>query len=144
MQRILIEKLHSYIIHNNPDMILSLQADCSLTQYLEQKVKSILPLLEGLLADGKSQYVIEEICLDELTKDLRPSKFNYIRSLLEEEFEQSFYGMKESGTLTYEIVNLIISCKPVFELYGFTKENEDSRDLHYAISGTIKEYLEAR
>lgn len=144
MQTILIEKLRSYIVHNNPDLLLTLQADFSLTRYLEQKVRTVQPLLENLLAENKPAYIIEELCLNELTKDLRPSKFNYIRSLLEEEFEHDFVQLKETGMLTYEIVNLIHLCEPVFEILGFTEENENDRALQNAITGTIQQHLENR
>lgn len=142
MQAILIEKLRSYIIHNNPDLMLRLQEDFSLTRYLEEKIQNVLPLLENLLAENKPQYIIEELCLNDLTKDFRPSKFNYIRSLLEEEFEQYFLRMKEAGLLTYEIVNLINSCEPVFEVLGFIEGDENNRALQNAIQGTIQQYLE--
>lgn len=143
MQAILTEKLRSYIIHNNPDIILRLQEDFSLTRYLEEKVFNVQPLLESLLAENKPQYIIEERCLHELTRDLRPSKFNYIRLLLEEEFEPDYARLKESG-MTYEIVNLIEVCEPVFEAVGFTEENESSRDLQSAVAGTIQQYLESQ
>ncbi|MBF9252138.1 DUF1896 family protein [Pontibacter sp. 172403-2] len=142
MQAILIEKLRSYIVQNNPDVMLRLQEDFSLTRYLEQKFQNVQPLLENLLAENKPQYIIEELCLNDLTKDLRPSKFNYIRSLLEEEFEQYFARMKEAGMLTYEIVNLINSCEPVFEALRFSEENENNGALQNAIQGTIQQYIE--
>ncbi len=142
MQAILVEKLKSYIVHNNPDVMLRLQEDFSFTRYLEEKVQDVQPLLENLLAENKPQYIIEELCLNELTKDLRPSKFNYIRLLLEEEFDEYFFRLKEAGLLTYEIINLIGECEPVFEAIGFTEENEDNQVLQNGIMGTIQQYLE--
>jgi len=144
METILIEKLRRYIIHNNPDILINLQMDFSVTQYLEEKVQSIQLLLNELLAEGKPSYIIEEVCLSELTKDLRPSKFNYIRSVLEEEFEQDFLLTKKNNTLTYEIMNIITECESVFEIFGFTEETEGSKDLRYAVAGTIQQFLESR
>lgn len=130
--------------NNNPDMLLDLRASFSQMRYLEQKVYALQPFLAVLLAENKPAYIIEELCLNELTKDLRPSKFNYIRGLLEEEFGEEFIRMKEAGTLTYEIVNLTAACKPIFETLGFNEENEGDRELHYAIAGAIKDYLEGK
>lgn len=144
METMLIEKLRKYILDNNPDILLNLQTDFSFNQYLEEKVLCIQPLLEELLTEGKPSYIIEEICLNELTKDLRPSKFNYIQSVLEEEFEQDFLLMKKNNTLTYEIMNLINECESVFEVFGFTEETEDSRDLRYALAGTIQQFLDSK
>ena len=80
--------------------------------------------------------------MDELTKVLCPSKFNYLISILEEEFAPTYYRLKESGLLTYELMNLIGSCTPVFETFGFSLGNENNRYLRYAITGAVKEYLE--
>jgi len=82
--------------------------------------------------------------MTELTKDLRPSKFNFICNILEEEFEQDFLRIKESGLLIYEIVNLISESETVFETLGFTEINEQDQMLHYAIAGTIRQYMESK
>ena len=142
MQNILIDKLRSYLVENSPDVLLGLQQEFSVTKYLEDKVFMVMPMVERLLAEGKPQYIIEELCLDELTKDLRPSKFLYIRCILEDEFLQTYERFRELGVLTYETVNLIEACKPAFEHLGFTEENEDDRNFRYAVTGTIGEYLE--
>ncbi len=142
MQTILIEKLRSYLVENNPDMLVGLQTSFSVSSYLEDKVSLVMPLVEQLISEGKPQYIIDELCLLELTKDLRPSRFNYIRQILEEEFLQTYTRFREIGVLTYEIINLIEACNPVFEAIGFTEENESDRGLRYGIMGTIQEYLE--
>lgn len=143
MQTILIEKLRSYIVQNNLDLLLKLQQDFSVTQYLEDKVAAIEPLLNQWIAEDKPQYIIEELCMNELTRELRPSKFNYIKEILEEDFLQAYKDFRDKGVLTYEITNMIEACNPVFEKIGFTEENEDDPALRYAIMGTIQEYLEA-
>ena len=143
MQELLKEKLWTFIVHNNPDLMLNLQQVFSLTDYLEQKVFSIQPLISQLLAENKPGYIIEELCMAELTIDLRSSKFNYIRGVLEEEFELDFLRIKESGLLTYEIMNMISESETVFETLGFTEVNEQDRMLHYAIAGNIRQYMES-
>ena len=138
------EKLWTYIVHNNPDLMLNLQQDFSIACYLEQKVFNAQPLISQLLAENKPGYIIEELCMAELTGDLRPSKFNYILSVLEEEFEEDFLLINESGLLTYEIVNLISESETVFETLGFTEVIEQNRMLRYAIASTIRQYLESK
>jgi len=144
MQEKLKEKLWTYIVHNNPDLVLNLQQDFSVTSYLEQKIFNAQPLAFQLLAENKHGYIIEELCMSELTIDLRLSKFNYILSVLEEEFEEDFLRINESGLLTYEIINLIIESETVFETLGFTEVNEQNRMLRYAIASTIRQYLESK
>jgi hypothetical protein len=86
--------------------------------------------------------IIEERCMAELTRELRPSKFNLLTSILEEEFETDYYRFQENGILPYEVLNVIEVCKPVFETFGFSDENEHDKHLRYAITGAIKDYLE--
>lgn len=142
MQEVLIAKLHQYITDNNPDLLITLEQEGNVSGYLKKKVAAIAPMLDELLAANTPAYLIEERCMGELSNDLRPSKFNYLISVLEEEFEADYYRLKESGILTYEVINLIASCTPVFETLGFTIENENDRYLRYTITGAIKEYFE--
>lgn len=142
LEELLREKLRSYLVENTPDVLIGLQGDFSVTRYLEDKIVLICPLLQQLIEEGKPQYIIEELCLNELTRELRPSKFLYIRNLLEEEFLQTYKRFRELGVLTYETINLIEACKDVFDNFGFSEDNADDRNLHYAITGTIAEYLE--
>jgi len=141
MQSMLMQKLWAFIVHNNPDLMLRLQEELSATGYLEEKVKGVMPMADRLIGEGKPLYIVEELCLDELTADLKPSRYLYIRSVLEEEFQQDYERLKESGTLTYEIVNLIKSCKDIFSDFDFNIENEDNRHLKYAIIGQVHNYL---
>jgi len=143
MQEMLKEKLWTYIVHNNPDLMLNLQQDFSLTDYLEQKVLNIQPLIFQLLAENKPGYIIKALCMEELTKELRPSKFIYIQGVLEEDFEEDFLRIKESGLLNYEIINLITESEIVFETLGFMQDIEQDRMLRYAIAGTIRQYMES-
>lgn len=74
MQSMLTEKLWAYIVHNTPDLMLSLQENYSVTRYLEEKVSAIMPTVTQLLDEGKPQYAIEELCLNAMTEDLKPSR----------------------------------------------------------------------
>lgn len=141
MQTMLKEKLWTYIVHNNPDLMFSLQEDYSVTRYLEEKVNAIMPIAGQLLTEGRPLYAVEELCLETLTEGLKPSRYLYIRSVIEEEFKQDFDQLKESGVLTYEIVNLIEACKGIFNDFGFSRESEENRHLRYAIIGQVHEYL---
>ncbi len=142
MQKILIVKLHQYILQNNLDLLITLQEEGNVESYLKEKMLSIDTLLNQLMNEDAPDYLIEESCMDALTRDLRPSKYNYLTSVLEEEFESEYSQFKENGTLPYEIINLIASCNPVFETIGFTEDKENDRYLRYAITGAIQEYFE--
>lgn len=141
MEELLKEKLWFYIIHNNPDLMFTLQEDYSVLDYLNEKISSVKSILDDMLSDDTPQYIIEEICLNLLTEDLKPSRFLYIRSLLSDEFEKTYAAFQESGILTFEVINLMESCKTVFETIGFTKENEEDPALRNALIGQITDYL---
>ncbi|MNV36398.1 hypothetical protein D3C71_1278730 [compost metagenome] len=79
--------------------------------------------------------------MEELTAPLRPSKFNYLTTILATEFEEVHANLKESGLLTYEAVNLIDYCQPHFEKYGFSEANEDSSLIRGAIKDAVSAYL---
>jgi hypothetical protein len=141
MEDLLKEKLWFYIIHNNPDLMFTLQEDYSVLDYLNKKIEGVKFILEDMLSEGTPQYIIEEICLNVLTEDLKPSRFLYIRSLLSDEFEKTYADFQECGILTYEVINLIESCQPIFESIGFTIENEEDPTLRNALIGQIANYL---
>ena len=128
---------------NNPDVLLGLEQAGTTTQYLSEKVSSVDSLITQLNHEGKPPYTIEEMCMKELTEDLRPSRYNYILNILELEFEDRYNQFSESGLLLFEISNMIKHCNPVFDDLNFSEENEDNRFLRYAITGVIKEYLES-
>lgn len=141
MEDLLKEKLWLYIIHNNPYLMFTLQEDYSVLDYLNEKISSVKSILEDMLSDGTPKYIIEEICLNVLTEDLKPSRFLYIRSLLSDEFEKTYTAFQESGILTFEVINLMENCRPIFETIGFTKENEEDPTLRNALIGQIADYV---
>jgi len=142
MKKILTNKLYKYIRENNPDLLFQLETDRKVTEYLMDKISTISALLKQM-DNGKPAYIIEDTCMDVLTKDLRPSKFNYIINLLQEEFKSTYNQLQESGTLKFEVINMINLCQSVFEDLNFSEETEDNQFIRYAIIGTLKEYFEA-
>lgn len=141
MQSILFEKLRAFILVNNPDLVIQLQADYSVTKYLEDKVMLVLPMVEQLLAEDKPGYIIEELCLNEMTTALRPSKFNYLKGIVEEDFPEDYARLMSTGVLTYEAINLIETCKEHFESFSFSEATEDNRLLRYAVIASIHDYF---
>lgn len=142
MKEQLTQKLHAYLVDNHLDLLIALQEEHRLTHYIDGKIDSVRELYRSLQAENRPAYVIDALCLEELTRDLRPSRFNYMRELLEQEFESDYLRMRDSGILTYELINLIGACEPIFEIFSFGEENEDGKELKYAVMGMIAEYLE--
>jgi hypothetical protein len=141
MENIIKEKLWFYITHNNPELMFALQEKYGVSEYLDKKMNGVKSIIEEMQSEGTPRYIIAEVCLHELTQDLKPSRFIYLRSLLEQEFEQPHTQFSESGILTYEVINLLESCREIFETVGFTNENEENPTLRNALIGQIADYL---
>lgn len=137
----LMEKLRAYILINNPELADWLHADYSMSQYLEDKVMAVMPLLQQLRAEGNPDHSIEELCLNAMTQDLRPSRFQYIREVMENEFPQEYRQLALKGVLTFEIIQILDLCTSVFEIYGFSQETKDSRFLRYAIIVVLHQHF---
>lgn len=144
MKEMLLYKLYEYIRENNPDKLIQLQEAGQLTAWLQEKITGIEPMLVGLNSQQEPAYIIEATCMQELTRELRPSRFLYVSATFESEFENHFYRLQANGLLTYELLNLLPHCNPVFDQFNFSEESEDNRFLHYAIIGTIREWLDQR
>lgn len=142
MQQVLKQKLHEYIRNNNPDILLALEAEKSVSKFIDGRVDAAMFLLEDLVREDKPAYIVEEVCLDELIKEFKPSKFNYIVGILEEEFEFAHQQLSKLRILQHEVVNMIEHCNSVFDAFNFNEENEDNRDLKYAVTGVISGYLD--
>lgn len=143
MKEILIGKLLEYIRDNNPDILFALEAEDKLRLWLYSKADSVQPLWQQMETDKQPAYIIEETCLTELTRELRPSRYNYILNLLEQEFENDYTILAKSGVLQHEVVNIFGYCDSVFNDLKFSEENEDNRFIRYAIGGAISEYLDS-
>ncbi len=142
MQAVLIKKLHDYIRQNNPDILLQLEEAGTVTEYLSNKVSTVNASLSQL-EKVQPAYIIDEACMNVLTQDLRPSKFNYITTILEEEFTDRYQHLQDTGILKFEVINLITKCQSTFDDLKFSEANEDNRFIRYAITGVISEYFES-
>lgn len=141
MNASLINSLYQYMRENNPELVIALQETGSLSQYLTEKVTGI----EAMIANLKQQSIplpeIETICLQQLTSDLKPSLYNYILALLEEEFEQTYNSLVSDGLLQTEAINMLIYSQSAFDDLVFEEANVENRFIKYAITGLIKDYL---
>jgi hypothetical protein len=142
MQEILLNKLLEYLRENNPDILFQLEQEAGLTNYLTDKVSSVMEMVQSIKAQNQPDYVIEEACMNYMTIELRPSNYNYISGILSEEFENDYNLMLESGLGPTEIINIVNYCESVFSDLNFSEENEDNRFMRYAITGMISEYLQ--
>lgn len=66
--------------------------------------------------------------------------YDYLRNLLEEEFEEEYFSFLHSGILHFELLNLQVISLPVFERYDYPRQ-EDNRFLRYELIGLTREYL---
>lgn len=141
MQAYLKSCLHSYIIQNNPDLVLALQGGHLFDDYLEEKVATVGPYLDKLIAQDAGPATIEAECMQKLTEDLCPSKFAFITALLRRRFPNYYTRLKEAGTLTYEVTNMIAYCFELFETFGFDVDSSGDEGLLFALADAVRKYL---
>lgn len=141
MRELLAKKLVAYISNNNPEIFAELSEVSLISAFIEAKVNGVEPMWKQLGASNTPSYIMEEMCMAELTKDLKPSRYNYIINILEEDFEFAYLQLQRSGTLQYEVINMIQCCEPVFESLKLTEENADNSHLRYAVTGMVSDYL---
>lgn len=141
MHQQLKEKLWAYIVQNNPDLMHQLQDEYRVVKYLEEKVSSVMPKAMSYLEKNIPGYAIVELCMEDLTKDLKPSRYNYIVSILSEKFAEKYGQLRENGLLAYEAVNLVEYCKDVFDELRFSEDNKDRNMVQYPITSKIREYF---
>lgn len=141
MEIYLRETFWQFIVEHNPELMFSLQEDYSVMSYLDCKMASIQPMLEGLKMSGQPRYAIIDQCMETLTEDLKPSRYEYIKALLEKDFAKQAEELRENGTMTFELVGMIEAFQSVFEQFNFNEANEEDPRLAYAIIGLIDAYL---
>jgi hypothetical protein len=107
-----------------------------------EKVHSIDPMMNELLRTNTDPFFIEELCMYSLTADLRPSRYNCVREVFEEEFLPEFLQYNNLGILQIEVINMVEFLNPIFDALHFSEANADSRLLHYAICGAIQNYID--
>ena len=141
METEIFQDLMQYIKVHNPELIVNTSRNFSITQFVSDKVANVAALMTRLQKEGKPPYIIKDRCMEELTKDLLPSRADYIKAILESEFREEYERFQDGGIMTYEVVNLIEYCGESFEGYEFNVKNQGNRFLRYAVVAQIADYL---
>lgn len=137
MRELLAKKLYSYIVENNPELLLPLAEGSAVSDLINAKLNAIEPLMDALLEKGEVPYAIAEICMEEMVADLKPSRFHYVKDVLEEEFSRDYERFVERGLLTFVIANIIRVAGDVWERYEFSDSTVDDRFLRYEVIAFI-------
>lgn len=141
MENELRQKLQQYIVSNNPELLLKIQDGFSLQTYIQDKVKLVMPSVEEWITGKLPGSEIETLALHKMTADLRPSRFQYLKNVLQEEFPEAFELYTEKGKLTYELVNIMEKCNEVFHSFGFSESTMDNHQMRHAVIIAIHNYL---
>lgn len=127
----------AYLAEHHPDMLYELK----LKQELESFVKACLDGLDTdpdkMFKGGIPEHVIEEICLNQLAGLFGPSQYDYLISLLRDEFGYVLDNWKARDVLPSAAVALLENCRPLFEVFKFGQEDEDSQGLRDALIKAI-------
>lgn len=124
MYQQLKEKLWSFIVHNNPDLMFNLQDEYKVTEYLETKVSAVMPQVMKYLEEGKEGYAILELCMNEMTAELKPSRYHFIAGIIKDDFTADYFRLREAGQLSYQTVVIVDMCKEIFDVFNFCEEHK--------------------
>jgi hypothetical protein len=137
----LIEKTRSYLVKYHPDIVLSPPNDLTLAAYIGDLAERLKPSLQEQISAGKSIYQAESACVETLAEILGPSKTDYIKAILKEEFTDEFERLEQSGVLTSELIGMSAYCKTAFETFEFSTANLKDTHLRHAIIFEVFNYL---
>jgi hypothetical protein len=81
-----------------------------------------------------------ELMLETEGREALSLRYDYIATVLEEEFEETWLRFFSASILHYEVLNLVTLCSGLMRDTGFPN-NEDSRFLRYSVIAAIAEHL---
>lgn len=142
MREIVIKKLREYIRINHQDLSLLLEEENRMEEYVNSSIITIEPLLSQMMAQHGEPGMIERVCMEKLTKPLRPSRLCYVRVLAEQEFPQRFEALRRAGQLFTELSHISAVCLPLFEVFDFSEATKHDRYLRAVIKTAMKAYFE--
>jgi hypothetical protein len=129
--------LLGYIRENNPDLLSQLDEDDALHAWVIEKIREV----EMVLQQSKPSVIPDNEFMDLMTADLKPSKFHYVRDLLEDQFPEDFDRMLEAGTLRFDIIQIIGACGNLFEEMPLREVMEENAQLDHAVKNVIMNHL---
>lgn len=141
MRQKLITAFLEHVRENHPDILFDLGDDEAVMQWTTDRLQEVSATIQAMKKKYKPEGQIIAACMEELIQNLLPSRYNYVRNVLEEEFYDDYSRLKEAGILRFEAVNMVAHCRSTFDDLRFSVENEDNRFTRYAIIGMIRDYL---
>ena len=81
-----------------------------------------------------------ELMLESEGREALGLRYDYIATILEEEFEEIYLQFFSASILHYEVINLVTLCAQLMKDTGFPA-NENSRFLRYSVIALIADYL---
>jgi hypothetical protein len=85
--------------------------------------------------------MVAELCLNDLTEDLRPSRYDYIMALLHDDYPGHYADFKQGGSLRHQVMCMVESCKAIFDNLDFKEENAESNLVYQSILIGMQQYL---
>jgi|SRR5690606_11444424 len=141
METKLKEHYWKFITEHNPELMFSLQENYSVTSYLNEKIKCIQPKLQNWRTIGYPESSIFLLAMEILTTDLKPSRFQFISSLLKHDFPSHYTYFSDHGVLTYKTLILVELCQGAFDSIRFSEAHCNSGRFKEAISGIIRKQI---
>lgn len=138
------ESLLGFLQENYPEIVLLFSERGTLSQYLDDRVNLIEPLIDELIQQGDHQQQIIDLSIAELTASFGPSKFNYLKQVMSEEFPQEYEQFEQVGVLRSELTNMIVVCGNAFDAFEFSEQTLDDHFMRHMVIAEMHDYLVSR
>ncbi|MET7000706.1 hypothetical protein [Chitinophaga defluvii] len=138
------ESLLGFLQENYPEIILLFAQRGTLSQYLDDRLDLVEPLVDELLEQGDSEQHITQLCIEQLTSSFGPSKYNYLKGVLDDEFPQEYQQFEQVGVLRSELTNMIVACNNAFDAFEFSETTLDDHFMRHMVIAEIHDYLISR
>ena len=102
------------------------------------------PLIDELMQQGDGEQQIIDHAIAELTSSFGPSKYNYLKLVMAEEFPREYEQFEQVGVLRSELTNMIVVCNNAFDAFEFSEESIDDHFMRHMVIAEMHDYLVSR
>ncbi|MNR49943.1 hypothetical protein D3C85_1693930 [compost metagenome] len=79
--------------------------------------------------------------MNEMTAELKPSRYHYISSIIKDCFSAEYDKLREAGQLSYKAVLLVETCKEIFDVHNFCEQHMDDPEIKQQIINQVGHFF---
>ena len=135
----LFKRYHHFLCEGYPELILG--EEPPLKTIIEEKIITIAPMIPRLRKEGHQDPAILELCFQSMKASTAPSRFLFLKGILQEHFHGDYLFLREQGTLSAELIRLLGQSETLFGQYPISEGEIFSAELRQALIPLIADFL---